>query len=115
MMENDPSHDSLKGLLREWQAPEPPAALDSRVRAAYRKAYRPSPWRVFWATRVSVPAPALAVAAILFFALFLQFRSNPAPVAPQVDRGYVTRLETTGFQPLPNGAARIVAVEGVKQ
>jgi hypothetical protein len=111
MMEND----SLKNLLREWQAPEPPADLDARMRAAYRAEYRPSPWKVFWMTRISVPAPALAVLAILVFALFLQFRSGPAPVAPRADRGYVTRMEATGFQPLPDGAARVVAVEGVRQ
>ena len=111
MMEDD----SLKNVLREWQAPEPPAAMDARVRAAYRAGYRPSPWKLFWMTRISVPAPALAVLAILVLAMFLQFRSGPAPVAPRVDRGYVTRMEATGFQPLPNGAARVVAVEGVRQ
>jgi hypothetical protein len=111
MMENDP----LKGVLKEWRAPEPGAALDTRLRAAYRGVYRPSPWKLFWMTRISVPAPALAVLAILFFALILQFRSDPAPVAPRADRGYVTRMEATGFQPLPNGAARVVTVEGVRQ
>lgn len=111
MMETDP----LKNVLRDWQAPEPPDELVARVRAAYRAEYRPSPWKVFWMTRVSVPAPALAVLAILIMALFLQFRSAPTPVAPRVDRGYITRMEATGFQPLPNGAARVVSVEGVRQ
>ena len=111
MMENDP----LKNVLRDWHAPEPPDALAARLRTAYREQYRPSPWKVFWLTRVSVPAPALAVFAIVILALFLQFRSTPAPVAPRVDRGYVTRMEATGFQPLPNGAARVVSVEGVRQ
>jgi len=115
MKENDPLNDSLKHVLGEWKAPEPPAGMDIRMKAAFRAAYPRSPWRAFWMTRISVPAPALAVAAILLFALFLQFRSNPAPVPPQVDRGYVTRLEATGFQPLPNGAARVVSVEGVRQ
>ena len=50
-------------------APEPPDELAARVRAAYRAEYRPSPWKVFWMTRVSVPAPALAVLAILILAL----------------------------------------------
>ena len=88
MMETDP----LKNVLREWEAPEPPDELAARVRAAYRAEYRPSPWKVFWMTRVSVPAPALAVLAILILALFLQFRSAPAPVAPRVDRVYITRM-----------------------
>ena len=110
MMEND----SLKNVLKEWRAPEPTSALDARLRAAYRDVYRPSPWKLFWMTRISVPAPALAVFAILVFALILQFRSAPAPVAPRADRGYIPRMEATGFQPLPNGAARVVAGEGVR-
>jgi hypothetical protein len=111
MMENDPLHN----VLREWKAPEPGPALDSRMLAAYRGQYRQSPWRLFWTTRVSLPAPAVLAALLLLFVLMLQFRSGPAPVAPHTDRGYVTRLEATGFQPLPNGAARVVSVEGVPQ
>jgi hypothetical protein len=111
MMENDP----LKNVLKEWRAPEPGGALDQRVRAAYRESYRPSPWKQFWMTRISIPAPALAVLAIVVVALILQFRSAPAPVATRADRGYETRMEATGFQPLPNGAARVVPVEGVRQ
>ena len=111
MMEND----LLKHILKEWRAPEPGTAMDTRLRAAYCDVYRPSPWKLFWMTRISVPAPALAVLAILVLAMFLQFRSGPAPVAPRADRGYVTRMEATGFHPLPNGAARVVTVEGVRQ
>jgi hypothetical protein len=111
MMEYDP----LKNVLQEWRAPEPRPSLDQRVRAAYRESYRPSPWKRFWLTRISVPAPALAVLAILIVILVLQFRSAPSPVATRADRGYVTRMEATGFQPLPNGAARVVPVEGVRQ
>jgi len=107
--------DSLNHTLREWQAPEPSPALDAHMLAAFRAGYRRSPWRTFWSARISVPAPALALGLILVLAIFLQFRSTPAPVAPRVDRGYVTRLEATGFQPLPDGAARVVAVEGVRQ
>ena len=108
-------NDSLKNVLREWQPPKPNAALDARMKAAYRAAYRPSPWYQFWKMRVTLPLPAVAAALLLIFVLFLQFRSAPAPVAPRTDRGYVTRLEATGFQPLPNGAARVVSVEGVRQ
>lgn len=109
-MENDP----LRTVLREWNAPEPTAALDAEVRAAYRAVYRRSPWRAFWGARISVPAPALAALVIILLALFLQFRSVPAPVSPGADRGYVTRLDATGFQPLPNGAARVVPVGGIQ-
>lgn len=108
MIENDP----LQTVLREWRAPEPGAALDARVRAAYGATHRRSPWQAFWGARISVPAPALVV---IVLALFLQFRSAPAPVSPGADRGYVTRLDATGFQPLPNGAARVVPVGGVRQ
>ena len=62
--------DSLDALLREWKSPEPTAELDQRVTSAYRSAVRPprssAPvWRQFWTMRVSVPAPALVVAALV--------------------------------------------------
>jgi hypothetical protein len=111
MMHDDP----LQEVLREWKAPEPPAALDARVRAAYRAAYRPWSWSVLWKTRISVPVPALAVLIVLALAWLVQFRSAPAPVPPSAGRGYLTRLDETGFQPLPNGAARVVPVGGIRQ
>ena len=111
MREQDP----LQSLLRDWDAPEPPPAMDARIRAAYRAVYPPSPWRLFWHARVSLPAPALAALLLIVIALFLEFRPVPAPASLEADRGYVTRLDATGFQPLPNGAARVVAVERVQQ
>ena len=111
MMENDP----LQTVLHEWKAPEPTAAFDAQVRSAYRAAFKRSLWQAFWAARISVPVPAVAALVVIVFALFLQFRSVPAPVSPAADRGYVTRLDATGFQPLPNGAARVVAVGGIQQ
>ena len=105
-------HDSMREVLREWKAPEPPTALDDRMRTAYRAAYRPSPWRSFGKRRISVPAPVLAALVLLALALFLEFRFRPAPVPPRAEPGYVTRMEATGFQPLPNGAARVVRAEG---
>ena len=110
-MENDP----LQSVLREWKAPEPTAAFDAQVLEGYRATYKRSPWQAFWTARISVPVPALAALLVIVFALFLQFRSVPAPVSPVADRGYVTRLDATGFQPLPNGAARVVTVGGVQQ
>lgn len=101
MMERDP----LDRVLQEWQALEPPAALEARLLAAYRAAARPSPWRRFLDARVSVPAPVLAMLLVIIAALLLQFRwGAPLPQIP----GYVTRIEATGFQPLRDGAVRVV-------
>ena len=50
----------------------------------------------------------------IMLALVLQFRSEP----PAVTRGghvYVTQVDAEGFQPLPNGAARVVRLEGISQ
>lgn len=106
MSENDP----LRALLREWQAPEPSAALDERIRAGFRAARAPSPWARIWQARISVPVPVLAALVLLAAVAWLvQFR----PAAPAVrEPGIVTRLEATGFQPEPNGVA---LVEEVKQ
>jgi hypothetical protein len=55
--------------------------------------------------------PVLLAAAALV-ALFLWLRPTPAPSAPaapgDVPPGVLTQLNVSGFQPLPNGEARIV-------
>jgi hypothetical protein len=107
MNENDP----LDPILREWEAPEPSPALDARIRAAYRDGRHPSPWQRFWWMRVSIPVPVLAAALLLIAAGLWLFRWQPAarPMPPARSGGsYLTRLETAGFQPLPDGATRVI-------
>jgi hypothetical protein len=105
--------DSLDNLLREWKSPQPSAELDQRAMSAYRSAVRaprfsPRAWRQFWRMRVSVPAPVLVAAVLAMFALFFWLRPPAAPAASPQTSGVVTRLNVRGFQPLPNGEARIV-------
>jgi anti-sigma-K factor RskA len=112
MKESDP----LSALLKEWRSPEPSPELDRRMVSAYRERMerntpRDSPlWIRFWRARISVPAPLLTLAALAALAIFVWFRqtpaSHPAPVTPSL----VTQLNATGFEPLPNGAARVVPV-----
>ena len=109
--------DPLRTLLQEWEAPEPSAALDQRVLAAYH-ARRGSFWRGLWSFRVSIPAPVLAAAVLMILVGFWIDRRSvppqrPTPVAPAAG-GYMTRLETAGFQPLPDGDIRVIR-SGVKQ
>lgn len=113
MSERDPMRD----LLREWTPPEPSAEFDERVAQAYRaaipRADRRPVWRRFWGARISVPAPVLLAAMAVVVALFLWFRPTAmqAP-APAMDvPGVLTQLNVTGFQPLPNGAARVVDIK----
>lgn len=112
--------DSLDALLREWKPPEPTADLDQRVTAAYRSAVRrpgssPRGWRQFWTMRVSVPAPALAAAALAIFTLFFWLRPPAVPAASPATSDAVTRLDASGFQALPNGDARVVPAMEVKK
>jgi hypothetical protein len=108
--------DSLDDLLHEWKLPEPTPGLDRRVISEYRSAVRPAGifpqgWRQFWTMRVSVPAPALVVVAIAAVALFIWLRPAAAPAASTPARetpGAVTQLSANGFQPLPNGEARVI-------
>jgi len=98
--------DPLRTVLREWKAPEPSAALDERVRAGFRILRAPSPWARFWSARVSVPVPALAAVGLLAAVAWLvEFR--PTPPAATRQPAVVTRLEATGFQPLPDGVALV--------
>ncbi|HJZ95190.1 MAG TPA: hypothetical protein VKE70_01710 [Candidatus Solibacter sp.] len=107
-------HEQLHDVLREWKAPEPTAAMDAKVLEAFHAA-RPPLWKSLWTWRISVPAPALAALVLLWIVWFVEFRPAPAPVSPRVDTGYVTRLDVNGFQPLPNGAARVVSVGAIQQ
>jgi hypothetical protein len=109
-------HDPLNTLLREWEAPDASAALDVRVRAVYRDALKPSLWRRLWSFRVSIPVPVLAAALLLVIVgVWLQTRSAPPVRTAPASPGYVTRLDSAGFQPLPDGATRVIRAGEVKQ
>jgi RNA polymerase sigma-70 factor (ECF subfamily) len=108
--------DSLDALLREeWKSPEPSVALDNRVTNAYRTAVRPSAWRQFWRFRVSIPAPLLLAAGFAALGLFLWLRPAPVPASSPRAGSVVTQLNATGFQPLPNGEARIIPTAEVRK
>jgi len=100
--------DPLDRLLEEWQARGPSAGMDARMLAAYRQAARPSPWRRMRGALARVPAFAVVIAA----AVAIGFRAGE-PRRPPIE-GYVTRIEASGFQPLPNGAVRVVSREALK-
>jgi hypothetical protein len=108
MTEQDPLH----ALLREWQDPDPRPDLDRRVMAAYRTAVgpRPSFWVKFWRMRISLPAPVFALAVLAAIAVFLLVRKPSEPPASPAVPNLVSRLNATGFQPLPDGAARVISV-----
>jgi anti-sigma-K factor RskA len=108
-------HDPLRPLLREWEAPEPPATMDARVLAAFRAAQRPSVWTRLWNWRVSLPVPVFAAAVIVIAIFLFTLRPAPDPAPVAGVRGHITRLDAAGFQPLPNGAARVVKVGEVAQ
>lgn len=111
MKEQDP----LQSLLKEWEAPEPPPSMDARVRTAYGESRRRPWWARMWTFRVSIPVPVLAAALLLIAAgLWIGRRSAP-PVRTAAPPGYVTRLESAGFQPLPDGEVRVIRRGGVKQ
>jgi|ERR1700733_4291854 len=108
--------DPLRALLEEWKAPEPSPEFDRRVVAAYRMG-RPRTAMVgrFWRARVSVPAPIFAVAVLVALAVFIWFRVAATPSPSATTPNVVTYLNATGFQPLPNGAARVVRVTEVRK
>jgi hypothetical protein len=115
-------HDPLHALLREWKTPEPTPELDARIAAAYREAAvrdavpRPPILRRFWRTRVSIPAPVLAAGVLAVLAVFLWFRvASPPPPASPATSDLVTHLDATGFQALPDGAARVISVKELRK
>jgi len=103
--------DELRGILREWEAPEPSPAMDAKVHAAWRGAY-PSFWKRVWTARVSIPVPVLAALLMIAALLLLKFGMvRPIEVAPAAAGGYVTQGSAAGFQPVPNGEARVITVQ----
>jgi hypothetical protein len=112
MMDDDP----LRPLLHEWQAPEPSAGMDARIRAAYLA--KTAKARRSGGTGYVVLAAALLSAAALAIAIRPMppaARPEPELIEPAYSQpGYVTRLGTSGFRPLPDGAARVVPAGEVK-
>ena len=115
-------HDPLHALLREWEAPEPSPEFDSRMVSVYRDAVfardatgLSSIWAGFWKARISVPAPVLAVAVLVAVAVFLLIRGPRAPKTVPPTANLVTHLNATGFQPLPNGEARVISVKELRK
>jgi membrane-associated protease RseP (regulator of RpoE activity) len=116
---NEP--DPLNSLLKEWQAPDPSPAGEARVRAAYRAVQRPSLWQRLWSARITIPVPVLAalllvvVAAWWLLPVARSVTVRPASTATPTSGGYVTRVEAAGFQPLPDGAVRVIRSGEVRQ
>jgi len=109
--------DPLDTLLRDWKSPAPPPELDQRVISAYRseRHSRAQGWRRLWTMRVSVPVPALVAAALALWVFLLWLRPPGVPAAPPETPGAVTQLNARGFQPLPNGDARVVPAAEVQK
>jgi hypothetical protein len=103
--------DKLRAILREWEAPHPNPEMDARVRAAWRASH-PALWKRVWTARVSVPVPVFAALLLIAALLALKFGVAPsAPKAPPEATGFITRLNATGFQPVPNGEAQVITVK----
>jgi hypothetical protein len=91
--------------------------MDRNIVAAYRSAVRPraSLWQRFLTRRVSIPAPVLLAAAVTIAAMVI-WLGRPAHPAPLPEtHGVVTQLNARGFQPLPDGEARIIPAAEASQ
>jgi hypothetical protein len=104
--------DKLRAVLREWEAPEPKPEMDARVRAAWRASH-PAAWKRIWTARVSMPVPVLAALLLIAAFLLAKFGTPRRSTAetPSQPGGYVTQLNAAGFQPVPNGEARVITVK----
>ncbi len=107
--------DSLKSLLHEWKAPELPDAPDTQVYAAYRSRC-PGLVRHLWWTRT---IRALSLAVVLALPLVVSWRISTwvgpqqlAVPAHPAAVGFATRIEMSGYQPLPDGQIRLIRSGG---
>jgi hypothetical protein len=92
---NDPR---LKQLLREWQVPNAPEALEQRVFG------QPRPWwRILMSTRVRVPLPvAIAFSVALVWLAVVVVRNR----VPALEPAGATH-DLRGFQPVNSVSVRI--------
>jgi hypothetical protein len=104
--------DKLRAVLRAWEAPEPNPEMDARVRAGWR-ALHPPAWKRIWSARVTVPVPVLAALLLIAALILVKFGAarRSAAEAPSGPGSYVTQLNPSGFQPVPNGEARVITVK----
>jgi hypothetical protein len=104
--------DKLRAVLRAWEAPEPNPEMDARVRAAWR-ALHPPGWKRIWTARISVPVPVLAMLLLIAALLAVKYGAARRSTAETPSRpgSYVTQLNAAGFQPVPNGEARVITVK----
>jgi hypothetical protein len=105
-------HDPLDTLLRDWTPPEPAPRMDRNIVAAYRSAVRTRMplWQRFVTLRVSIPAPVLLAAAVAIAVLMIWLKQPARSPSRPETHGIVTQLNARGFQPLPDGEARIIPV-----
>lgn len=80
----------LKGLLKEWQIPDPPPHVDAHVMATYRDLQRRS--ASGWMRSVRLPAPAFALLLVMqlvslaMIGHYLVSTSPPAPILSMPER-----------------------------
>lgn len=106
--EESMADSELKSLLRRWQSPHPPRALDQRVMISYRAQTARLPlWRRILTTSISVPIPvAAAMVAVMVLGTFVLTRKSDGiaqqePIiveririveVPRVEEKVVTRI-----------------------
>ena len=109
MMESDP----LRAVLREWEAPEPGAGLDARVRDAWRSRC-PARGRRVWAARLRVLVPVSIALSLVLAAVLIKPVARTGTESYVTPDSYVTKLDAAGLRPVPNGVARVVSVKEVE-
>jgi hypothetical protein len=95
----DPIDDpQLSRLLREWQAPNAPPGLDSRVLGPPAKW-----WRFLLTGSVRVPVPVMTAIALILVSMtvaLIRRRPSPSPVSQQVN--------LADFQPVHDLNVRVI-------
>jgi len=113
-------HDPLNSVLREWEGPGT-AIRRGRARSRGLPAGTPPVAVAAHLVRASdYPRPRAGggVPAAACTVLWLQLRRGRPRRSPRSDAGgtgYMTRVETAGFKPLPDGATRVIRSGGWKQ
>jgi len=102
--------ETLRSILRTWQAPDAPSSLDKRVIAAYRRRTTPPAWRRLFTATIPVPAP-VAIVFLAILSVSISLAARALPYSSSQSKTAVTTVDPNKSTVIPADAKNISLVK----